>query len=518
MLIASLLHRSLALHTDRITSNGFINEPIGYAKLVDHHHRFMFYVNLTEFRISHTLLLNNIVKLDHVEISDKNTQKVMRQLKSSIDTIGKAIEKLNYDRVKRGLVNVFGKIIKFVAGNPDSDDLENINQNIQKLYNNQKTEIERINGITAFANHVTQRMTEDAKILNSNFRTLRDFTLELKNVSDIQAMINYELHQCLLLSHSLSVIERTISLALRDIPNLELVSIGELLDMHRYLKSIYSSDQLLSYQNHPFRLLESAKITVLGIEDTVTFLLKTPILKPFTYNYSQVYPIPNGQNIIIMPPSKFLLQQEDAEFWTNEECPTTNNVTLCSIPPKQDLCTTRNPTACQTVQVNDDYNIVKVLNNKQLLILFGQPTPVTEDCDGLLTRQTLQGCFIADSRCRIIIGNSIYSPNVPSFVIKPPNVTAIILPPTREVKLHLQHLNSPQTLEEEARLVKLSLEPVTFIHYGTTLILVSLLFGLSCLLFNYRKRIQELLCQPRKIIHLQDLEGGPTTENEDVLT
>ena len=187
------------------------------------------------------------------------------------------------------------------------------------------------------------------------------------------------------------MLERTLSLSMYEIPNLEIISKNELLKIHDYLLNIYGPSQLLPFDAvHLFKLLRLTKMSIVGINQSLAFLLKIPILKPFVANYSTIYPLPNNNDLIILPPKKHLIRLQNAELWTNEDCREIGMVNICLQQPVEELCSIRNFEKCTIAKVTNGYEITYVLKNKQLLFVSKRSKKIIEDCQGILTTHEAQ--------------------------------------------------------------------------------------------------------------------------------
>lgn len=92
----------------------------------------------------------------------------------------------------------------------------------------------------------------------------------------------------------------------------------------------YHSNQLLHLDiPHSFKIIEFSKMIIVGVEQVLSFLLKIPILEPTTANYFQVLPTPNAQNVVLISPRNFILQINQTQYWTDEECKITDKAILC---------------------------------------------------------------------------------------------------------------------------------------------------------------------------------------------
>lgn len=510
-----LIALSQALQVSKVDTNGYLEENLGEVRLLDHFHKFLFFVNTTQLTKSYKILQENKQALKTYP-NDTITKKLHAQLDYNLEDIGEILTKLGKpNRSKRGLANILGKAVKFITGNLDNDDLIIINENLDKLHANQKGIIEKINQFTSFANNINKRLSEEAEIFNKNLDNTKKYLSQFQETTDRRDLLLTEVYQSENLLNQLKVIERTISFSLYNIPNLEIINVRELMDIQGYLAKLYSSKQLLPInKTNLFQLLGATKISTIITEQTITLLLKIPILRPISANLSRIYPIPNQQNILILPPRKYLITFQEGEFWTDEDCGNVNDIKVCVQEPIQHQCTTKNISQCATAMVSNNYEIVQVLENRQLLVLSNRPTKVIEDCSGVMQEKTLQGTLIVSSPCRVIIGTSSYASTMPRFDLTRTSVPNVILNSAQKIDLQLRHLIVPQEMSHEITALE---EPISLhdqLQYtgtGGTILVVIVLIALGIL---FRKRLHELLCKPRTILHIRS--NNPENSDEGV--
>lgn len=451
---------------------------------------------------------------------DKLTNNLHQQLLNKITQISNLINKFNY-RTKRALVNILGKAIKFITGNLDEDDLKNINENLDHLYKNQNSELIRINKLTSLANHLTKRYDEDFKILTQNIQNTENYLNSVREAEEIRIILQNEIYQSEILLSKLQMIERTISMSWTETPNLELMTANELIEIHKYLTKIYADQQLLPFDNvHLFKILQMTRLVVIGTNQAITFLLKIPILKPTLANYSQIYPLPNHQDIAIIPPKRFLVKINNINYWTDEDCQAVEPFAICLQEPSYENCTLQETEGCTTTKITNDYQISHLLKNRELLTISKEFSEVLEDCHGQINKRILKGTNILSSRCRIIIGTSTFDNTMPLFEISTYNISKLSLNYHRQSGLLLRHLENPTDLLREAEELQdhpIHLEPLMqFTHYTLTVVIVLILIIVSVLALKFRARLQDLLCKPRKIIFVKTSQKSNV--NADVHT
>ncbi|XP_045462011.1 uncharacterized protein LOC123672072 [Harmonia axyridis] len=514
-----------ALQVNKIISNGYFEEPLSQAKILDHYHNFLFFINITNLQINYDQLNYNFNALQKNRTIDELSHRIYLQLKSNLAQIEQILHKFINKKVKRGLANFIGKGIKFITGNLDDDDLKTINENIESLHQIKNSEIERINKLTSFANHLTQRYSEDLALLNDNIQHTKLLFQNIKSTEQFRMTVEYQILQAEDLLNTFLMLERTISFAMKGIPNLELIKIDELLLIGKYLEKIYKPQQLSPIDHvHLYKTIEFAKISVIGTDESITFLLKIPILKQITTNYSRVYPLPNHQDIAVIPPKKYLVRINYEEYWTNEACISTlgSSIVLCLQPPVKEACILSSPDQCQKVLIKNNYKIIHTLQNKQLLTLFKNTQTILEDCHGIIMKKSIQGINLLHSDCTIIIDNSIFDNTEPIFEMKFENISKLPLSYDYKMELQLKHLREPTSILQEAEKLQnqpIYLHPITQLtHYTISgILLCFIIIGTITVMIN-RVRIRDLLYNPRKIIRI-DLENNPVdpTDNEDVI-
>ncbi|KAK9887094.1 hypothetical protein WA026_020038 [Henosepilachna vigintioctopunctata] len=157
-------------------------------------------------------------------------------------------------------IEFLGSTIRFLTGNLDQKDLKHINNDLKELFKNQNSIITRIDKFTSFANHISNRYNNDIKIIQNNINT----TMEAIKYTEDEVHKIQLVHYNILLSQKLlsiiKIIQRTITLALNNITNLEIISTNELKEITDHLKFIYNNNELLELDTiHLIRIIEFSK-------------------------------------------------------------------------------------------------------------------------------------------------------------------------------------------------------------------------------------------------------------------
>lgn len=501
---------SRQLHVKPINTNGYFKEVIGETKIFDHFHKFYFSINLTQLECAVRKLAQNMVIIEHKTRNDTLLRNQYQTLKREIESSENILEKLTHFRVKRGLVNVLGKTIKFITGNLDNDDLANINQNLEILSKTQKQEISRLNELTSFAAHVTQRYNEDISKLNHNMdETAKAINLIQSKFETLQ-VINHEIFNAIRVRDFINCIERTINLAKLETPNLELFTRSDLADINQHLMREYDENQILYTNNtHLFEVLDHSKILLMITNKSVIMVLKIPILKPTSFIYSRIYPIPNTKNKIILLPAKYFLQSNQSELWSND-CRNLHNQSLCHNTLKNEKCSLENLNTCQAAETTNDYRIIQQMENTALMVSTKQPLELIENCEYQVQKLTVQYNVLISSSCSIIIENTIFRKPGFNRTIILPEVEDITLTHRYEVLLKEEHLQDLQKLQEEARFIKsksIIFNPlVHYTHYSATAIIFVVIVICIIVLCYFRNNVYKNLCKKRNVVNISAKE------------
>lgn len=520
-----------------VKTNGYFKEIIGEAKLIKYYHKFYFSINLTKIETAIEKSENN-GKLFKQKPLDNNASQnlvnqnqinrnLMQQWSEEIKCAKNLLAKLIHQRrEKRALASVLGKAIRFITGNLDEDDLSNINTNLKVLFSNQEAQMTKISEFATFANHITNRYSNDLDVINSNLNKTIQILHEVSENADIRHILLSEIRIVEKITQKIKIIERTISLAGQNIPNIEIFNLDELRKVNEYLTLHFPKDNLINLDNaHLFEIIEHSKVTLLLIENAIVMILKIPILQHGIYQYAHVYPIPNIREQVLLPPAKYHLQNGPEEKWT-EKCRHLLGFTLCpSDTLHHSSCKLQHVSSCQTAQINNNYKTFTLLENNSVLSSSNVPEDIIENCNGTIRKYEIIGNNILSTYCDLIIQNQLIRKATLNFSVPIEELNeTLTFSPQFEVQLRTHHLQDIAKLKEEASRLQhpLTLHPIVHLvqHSITILLFIGAVLLTWCLL-RYRAAIQKLICGKRVVVKisrkdLRDLEDSPSNLNEVV--
>lgn len=200
--------------------------------------------------------------------------------------IRKAHEKLTGfypKRFKRGLVNALGKVIKFIAGNPDQEDLDLINQNFEiQEYNNNK---------------IVENQSKQIKInnllqstVNKVSKTLRSIQLQidqdsLKFTKDLE-LINLILNLDILIK-TLEDLEEQIVFSKSNHLNRNILSLKD----REYIWKLLDNQQInIKFEDEIYKFVQS----IASLQNNhIIIIIKIPIIEQ---KQSSIYKCINPQH------------------------------------------------------------------------------------------------------------------------------------------------------------------------------------------------------------------------------
>lgn len=520
-----LINRIQGLQIEKISTSGYFPEDLGSTKFLNHYHKFYFYFNITDLDVSYHLLLNNVITLE-TKIINPLSRKVFGTLKDNCKSIENQLQKFKH-RNKRGLADILGSAIKFITGNPDNNDLIEINKNLDSLYKNQNNIIKQINRYTTFANHITARYSKDLQIIRNDLNSSLSAIVDVNNLLYNLLVVEYYNFISLKLLNALRSIERTVSLAFSEITNLEIISDSELHEIVNHLKLIYKRTELLELDTlHAFKILEFSKFQIVSTKDIITCILKIPILDSSPFQYTRIYPIPDKQNNVLIPPGKYHLQGTRREIWTDEKCKVIENQIVCFEKPRISECSFTDFKNCTIAMANNNYKLFTQLQNGKILVSCKIRFHLAEECKNNVYNYEIIDNVLVSSKdnCKIIIGDDVFVNTFSNFTFENSLVISNINPHKTNLGIQLQqkHLDDLKDLKEDLKILSnndFSLDPILHVtHFSLTLSIIVISCISILLLYVFRNRLKDFIYN-QKLKESYESRPTPTPQiHEGVLS
>lgn len=231
--------------------------------------------------------LNHIVKIaSSFKIKDHLHETLMRKIVIAREKL----RSLQPHRQRRGLINALGTVVKYIAGNPDQEDLQIIQQSIgalqtreNELTNNQMKQIKINDNFQNRINNVTNTLRKISSQISSINNTLREDAI----IEQMNLIFSTDL-----LIHALEDIEEQIEFSRQNLLSKNILSLE---DKSYIFQKLVRQGLKLEFIDEIF-LYSSGSITI--SKDNVVILVKIPILDDNPYELLELQTININQTKI----------------------------------------------------------------------------------------------------------------------------------------------------------------------------------------------------------------------------
>lgn len=394
---------------------GLLPFKLGPTKIVSHYHSFLLHIDLEDIQSK-----VDLVKLQLSEFRPLINNKTLSLFEPHLSYLGDKLEKISIQiesfkpsRVKRGLIDGLGSVIKSISGNLDYTDAIKYNNAIQVLEGNDnklETELNRHISLTK------EWMLEHSKVLKSIVDNQNTIANKLNQIIEQDASKQADLvmyahlaqHLLILndnietLSDELNKIELMVAFMRASSTTHSMISLGNLRNMIRKLGLLYSKDEIIDID-----LREYYNILKLGsyyIDKKIIIVIKVPIALPGTYILYKLSIIPNKNNMTLIPTSPYIAIHGSYSMYIETECPKLNSWYLCEekvgykIIDKPDcvqqLITQQHLNSCTLTPVTLHKQALEQLDEQHYTLSFPIPAKVQMSC-GQEEFRTLQGSYLA---------------------------------------------------------------------------------------------------------------------------
>lgn len=322
---------------------GLLPFKLGSMKLTTHYHTFIQYVKLDDLETNIHSLQTQLLDFRN-RMSNETYNLYEIQINYLANKLGNVLKQLHslepsgINRMKRGLIDGLGSMIKSLTGNLDHDDALKYNEAIRVLENNQiKLSSEFNNHISLSKEWMLKHGNVIRQIVDNQNRINKTLELILQNKA-IQSLTRYANFAQLLsliseniedLSLELLRIENSLAFIHASSTHHSMIDIDVLESMILKLKSIYSEEQVLDLD-----LREYYNVIKPGsyfVNKQIVFIFKFPIYSKITYDFYRLSVVPNKHDQALIPPFPFLATIEMSFVYMEAECPKLKNWYLCEI-------------------------------------------------------------------------------------------------------------------------------------------------------------------------------------------
>ncbi|XP_076546662.1 uncharacterized protein LOC143305748 [Osmia lignaria lignaria] len=465
------------------------NYQQGIGRIMENYHYLHFYINITSLRHTYNKILISYTILSGRE--ELRNSSLFRQTESLCNEIYQNLQQIEplTKRVKRGLINGLGTVIKYIFGNPDANDLDKINNYLTSLERQQHEGILTLGKTVSIINTISNTINGNTEMINKNLQnlanTLSEQSTRLDLFEAIITLITQEQHFLNLLEK----IKRSFVFS-GEVFDLEILTYEQMSDIKAHLLKLYSRKELMLHYHNllDFRFTQGSIVTA---PDFIIYTLKIPILNPIEFSlFQRLATIShNNQTEIITTPWK--LTGTTVKLFAHK----------CQLIYDHDyLCYRIVAEEIRPIYISTNIPLVLVypLSNNSTLISCNYPITIEYNRN----KTTLQGTHFVQGNDVQVQGHNL---NENLGELKQPEILPLII---RNYQLNLEPLKTlTSPTIDIPTFQKLGIE----FHMSVTSVAIIFLIIIGLLIhFTYRKKGK--IRQPTQTINNEDVielrQGG----------
>lgn len=423
------------------------------------------------FNIAKYSDLNNLIDINY---NESYIKLVFSNFKSQLEyimnqTINRYKQLVPSYRIKRGILNPIGSLIKIITGNLDSEDAKRYDQLIENIKLKQTAvnkKVTLISEIVEGFSNITKAIHRNVIQLDKKLKEIQNDLVNVQRETNLNFLSNLIIDTYSLILHNF----QTISVKINDIETA--VAFSKLETLHQ---SIIESDDLLATleniekteklvfkvnQENLVKIEQSISIKAFFKENQLTFLLEIPLITKEVYMYYKLYPLPITHNLktyIILPKYPYLIVKGLSSKPLAQPCQliAASNFVCFEDSTSQfmeDTCVSdlmkysNNTSSCTLISVIIEDVLVQRIQPNRWIIFSRLKTLFQRICINEVFQQNIQGTYIVtlEDICEVKIGRF-------SLKLRPHQIENLKY--SKLPIVNLPHINNLKT--EEMKPVKL---------------------------------------------------------------
>lgn len=500
---------------------GILPFKLDQTKIISQYHTFLQDINIDEIQQKLDAVkseLNTAIN----KVSNRDFMLFKQQalhLFKKMEYISSQLETFEPKRVKRGIFNPLGTLIKSISGNLDNEDalrFENaikiLNENDQKLSNDFNKHISLYKNLTIQQTLALDSLSKNQikleKIINYMVNVSssdKDYVTKYVQYFQIFTVISEDIQS---LGYEITRLENIVAFSRTNSMHHSILGISDVENILSKLKSYYGAEHVLDIDIRYY--YELIRLGTYYVDQRLVIVLKFPIMSASTYDLYRLCPVPNNQSQIILPPFPFMATNSQEYVYIEGECPKISKWHICehkvshqtrSSSPGDciyNLIHHREPDeTCQPITISLHKEALLGLDSQHYIISFPRPTKIQMSCDreeskllqGSYFVTIPQNCNIKTPEFKIVNVNDIVRGHAIEIMI-PPKVSQPDVRKTTSsynltsIDLNKLHSIQNQVMREDPTLLHSSDSSASLYHttiptYGI------MLFGAAALIIAY---------------------------------
>lgn len=360
---------------------GLLPFKLGQTRVVSHFHTFLQYTDLGDIGTNIDKLKAQLSEASQM-LNNSSFNVFKYQIKYLYSKLGKVSAQLDTfkpNRLKRGLIDPLGSLIKSLTGNLDHEDAVQFNNALNVLQNNEKTLSTGLNKHISLCKEWISSQKQIVLTLVSNQEKLEKTLYQMNNAShnDKKQLLHYaHLSQLFVilsenindLLEELFRIENVLAFSKVSKVHHSILNLHLLKDIVSSLRKLYDSDQILALDIRDY--YDFLKIGSYLSGNNLVVVLRVPILYKSNYDLYRLCPLPNQQKEILIPPYPYIATNTHEYVYVEAECPKSGEWYIC----EQKL----------SHQIRSEQDCIQKLIHQQEIDSTCKPTPISLHKEALL--------------------------------------------------------------------------------------------------------------------------------------
>lgn len=495
ILVLAVNAQQLDVH-DLTNNNGYIPIKTGELKTINHYDKILHFINLKAYDKSMSAISDNINALKTITFEDK---RLLETIDKDFTLLQAKINSLQiHSKSKRGLVNILGKGLKYIAGSMDSDDEKLINEAIIQIQDNERITNETLSELVHVNNFMTEQINNVTQHINNQQTHISSYINNFKRES---------MNRIQTLEDEVRFIEQAYRID-KDISFLKnhIDDIGQIIFSSKL--GVIPTDILTKREIDlitDFDSYNNMKIVVILDDSNIILTLLIPQFSTNILSKIRFEPLPNAMNkSLILSQYEILVDNDNIIYDTNikenleKNLLKLENKCIENILKFQEAhCALETLKESLVIEIVPGVIILKNFNDK-----------ITHNCNKLDIRQ--KGTFLIKfENCRVNISNITYNnvnikihetfilPNLITEIKEKKNVTKLDLKLENLYIKQISHENNIELLmkkNEKINVISISTDAVIlFIIILLTFIVISLV--------KYKQKLYLLRSKTENITH-----------------
>lgn len=390
---------------------GILPHKLGNARIKSKFHTFIHYVDLKPITEQISLLENQYVKLiTPLQNNSKDgyffyqLQNLENAVSIQLNFAKQKIGLMNpHSKVKRGLIDGLGTIIKSISGNLDANDAVRYDKAIKDLEKNQQGIVTTLNKEISLTTKAVENFNTTLTLINNNQQIItasmnriqncyNKLILNLEAYIEIRGVIDHISVSLNIIIQLLNDIETAVTFAQLGVYHNSILKMDELQSIITTVLKYNSLNQLLYTSDEAHKYYELLETSAYQSNHKIVFIIHFPIMYPDLFSYYHLYSIPTEQMTTIVPRNSYLLTDKNSYYYSPTPCKNLHTVYYCpngkitAIMEKDDcifelLQTTSKYHECQEVPVQVTRNIIEQIDESYYIAILPSPQKLKTICE-----------------------------------------------------------------------------------------------------------------------------------------